>query len=257
VDRSPTNDGAYCLACYLFSPKPDGPFGSDMFTKQGFRSWKKVNVGKKCAFLNHIGDSPCSPHNNAMKTCEDLLNQSMHVNNIINIQSSEQVCKNRLRLKTSIDTICWLAFQACAFKGHKETPESSNIGNFLDMIKLVASYNDKVAQFMLENTLYNAKYTSHHIQKEILHIFSRKVRSHILEEIGDSKFCIIFYETHDESKKQQITTVLRFVNKDGNIKERFFDIVHVKDTTTATLKKELSIILFRQNLDVSNICGQG
>jgi len=32
-----------------------------------------VNAGKICAFLNHIGDSPCSPHNNAMKACEDLL----------------------------------------------------------------------------------------------------------------------------------------------------------------------------------------
>ena len=31
------------------------------------------------------------------------------------------------------------------------------------MIKLIASYNDKVAQVVLENALYNAKYTSHHI----------------------------------------------------------------------------------------------
>jgi len=66
----------------------------------------------------------------AMKACEDLLNQSMHINNIINIQSSEQVCKNRLRLKTSIDTIRWLAFQAYVFRGHEETTESSNRGNF-------------------------------------------------------------------------------------------------------------------------------
>ncbi|XP_027915183.1 zinc finger MYM-type protein 1-like [Vigna unguiculata] len=215
LEYSPANDEAYCLACYLFSSKPDGHFGSDVFTKQGFRSWRKVNAGKRCAFLNHIGDSPWSPHNNAMKACEDLLNQSMHINNNINIQSSEQVCKNCLRLKTSIDTIRWLAFQACAFKGHEETPESSNKGNFLEMIKLLASYNDKVAQVVLENAPYNAKNTSHHIQKEILHIFSRKVRSHIREEIGDSKFCIIVDEARDESKKEQMAIVLRFVDKDG------------------------------------------
>ena len=129
-----------------------------------------------------------------MKACGDLLNQSMHINNIINIQSLEQVCKNRLRLKTFIDTIRWLAFQACAFRGHEETPESSNGGNFLEMIKLLASYNDKVAQVVLESAPYNAKYTSHHIQKEILHI---------REEIGDSKFCIIVDEARDESKKSK------------------------------------------------------
>ena len=90
-----------------------------------------------------------------------------------------------------------------------------------------------------------------------MHIFFRKVRSHIREEIGDSKFCIIIDEARDESKKEQMTIVLRFIDKDGNIKERFFDIVHVKDTTTATLKKELSVVLSRHNLDVSNIRGQG
>ena len=89
-----------------------------------------------------------------------------------------------------------------------------------------------------------------------MHILSRKVRSHIREEIGDSKFCIIVDEAHDESKKQMVI-VSRFVNKNGNIKERFFDIVHDKDTTIVTLKKELSVILSRHNLDVSNIRGQG
>jgi len=52
LEYSPTSDGAYCLTCYLFSSKPD---------------------------------DPCSLHNNAMKAYEDLLNQSMHINNIINV----------------------------------------------------------------------------------------------------------------------------------------------------------------------------
>jgi len=81
-----------------------------------------------------------------MKACKDLLNQSKHMKNIINVQSSEQVAKNRLWLKTSIDTIRWLTFQACAFRDHDETLKSTNRGNFLKMIKLLASYNDKVAQ---------------------------------------------------------------------------------------------------------------
>jgi len=50
---------------------------------------------------------------------------------------------------------------------------------------------------------------------------------------------------------------LRFVDKISNIKGRLFDIVHVKNTTTATLKKELSVVLSRHNFDVSNIRSQG
>jgi len=76
------------LTCYLFNSKLDGRPGSDVFTKQGFRAWKNVNARKKCAFLNHIGDSPSSPHNNVMKVCEDLLNQFMYINNIINYNNT-------------------------------------------------------------------------------------------------------------------------------------------------------------------------
>ncbi|XP_028118402.1 uncharacterized protein LOC114315969 [Camellia sinensis] len=61
----------------------------------------------------------------------------------------------------------------------------------------------------------------------------------------------------DESKRKQMAIVLRFVNKDGFIKECFFDIVHVSDTTLATLKEEICIVLSRHNLSVQNIHDQG
>nr|KYP50112.1 Zinc finger MYM-type protein 1 [Cajanus cajan] len=238
LEYSPSKDAAYCLPCYLFS-KPSGRLGSDVFIATGFKSWRKVNNGKNCAFLKHIGKDPCSPHNNAVRACQDLLNQNCHIRNVFHVQSLDQIMKNHLRLKTSIDTVRYLSLQACAFRGHDETSESRNQGNFLEMIKLIASYNDEVAKVVLENAPYNSKYTSHKIQKEILNILSSKVKNHIREEVGDSKFCIIVDEARDESKKEQMALILRFVDKNGFIQERFFDIVHVKDTTTLTLKNEL------------------
>ncbi|XP_058223189.1 uncharacterized protein LOC131332894 [Rhododendron vialii] len=41
--------------------------------------------------------------------------------------------------------------------------------------------------------------------------------------------------------------VLRFVDVQGFLRERFFHIVHVKDTTALTLKKEISDVLTRYN----------
>ncbi|OIV97197.1 hypothetical protein TanjilG_28948 [Lupinus angustifolius] len=254
LEYSIVNDAAYCLPCYLFSNKPSAQAGSDVFTRKGFRAWKKVNAGKNCAFLIHLGGSP---HNNAIKACFDLLNQSGHIRNIFNVQSSDQIKQNRLRLRSSIDSIRWLTFQACAFRGHDETPQSKNRGNFLELIKLLASYNDELAKVVLENAPYNSKYTSHIIQKEIMHIMSSKVRRYIRDEIGDSKFCIVIDESCDESQREQMAIVLRFVDKNGYIQERFFDIVHVKDTTSITLKKAICGVLSQHNLDVSNIRGQG
>jgi hypothetical protein len=51
--------------------------------------------------------------------------------------------------------------------------------------------------------------------------------------------------------------VLRFVNKEGYIKERFLDIIHVSDTTALTLKDSICDVLSDNNLSVQDIRGQG
>ena len=51
--------------------------------------------------------------------------------------------------------------------------------------------------------------------------------------------------------------VIRFVNRSGFIHERFLNMVHVKDTTALTIKKEIFFVLSHHNLDVQNIKGQG
>jgi len=192
-----------------------------------------------------------------VSACQDFLNQNCHIRNVLEVQSSNQIMKNRLCLKTSIDTIHFLSLQARAFRGHYETTESRNQGNFLQMIKLLASYNDEVAKVVLENASYNSKYTSHKIQKELLNILSSKVKNHICEEIRHSKFCTVVDEARDKSKKEQLALVFRFIDKNDFIQERFFDIVHVIDTATLTLKNKLCVILSQHNLNVSNIHGQG
>jgi hypothetical protein len=125
------------------------------------------------------------------------------------------------------------------------------------MLELLASYNEQVGALILDNAPQNAKYTSHQIQKEILHVFARNVQSSIRHEIGDARFCLIVDEARDESRREQMALVIRFVDRSGFIRERFLDIVHVKDTTASTLKKEISFVLSHHNLDVQNIRGQG
>ena len=60
---------------------------------KGFNSWNKVRNGKKCAFVLHVG-VPCSPHNNAKRTCKGDYG---HINKMIVIQSKKEIMDNRLR----------------------------------------------------------------------------------------------------------------------------------------------------------------
>ncbi|XP_073016439.1 uncharacterized protein [Primulina eburnea] len=88
-------------------------------------------------------------------------------------------------------------------------------------------------------------------------MFSVRVKNLIREEIADNKYCIVIDEARDESKREQMSIVLRFVDKNGCIQERFFGLVHVSDTTALKLKNAINSYLSHYNLDVQNIRGQG
>ena len=44
----------------------------------------------------------------------------------------------------------------------------------------------------------------------------------IREEIGDTKFCILVNEARDESVKEKMVVVLRYVDTNGFVHERFY-----------------------------------
>jgi hypothetical protein len=155
-----------------------------------------------CPLLGHVGKDPNSPHKIAVKCCDDLKNYSQHIGKLIEKQSSQEIENNRLQLKTSIDSVRWLAFQGCAFRGHDKSSDSKNQGNYIELIKFLATYNNKCVGVILTNAPRNAKYTSPQIQKEILHIFATKVRDVICKKIEDAKFCILVDEARDESKRE-------------------------------------------------------
>jgi cytoplasmic iron level regulating protein YaaA (DUF328/UPF0246 family) len=58
----------------------------------------------------HIG-SPTSPHNNVVKSAEDLMKISRHIDKVLNAKTVEEVQKNRLRLMTTIEVFNGLAYK--------------------------------------------------------------------------------------------------------------------------------------------------
>jgi hypothetical protein len=184
LEYSESSHRAYCLFCFLFSTSKSKRGGSDVFTVHGFVKWKKVNDGRKCAFLNHIGSEPCSEHNNATNACQDLLNHRGHIEHAAAVGNKRDIERNQLRVKISIASVKWLTSQSCAFRGHDETTESKNSGNFLELRKLLAEFNPEVAE-AIRDAKYNEQYIAPKIQQEILGIYAFKIRKHIREEIGD------------------------------------------------------------------------
>ena len=254
IEYSVENNSAFCFPCYLFD-SPTSRYYT--FTVEGFQNWKRVGGGDQCPLVKHAKEDHNSLHHIAMQKWDHLKNPSLYIDKMINKQSSQAVMRNRLLLKTSIESVKWLAMQGCAFRGNDESINSANRGNFIEMVMLQARVNKDIAEVVLHNAAQNAKYTSPKIQQELLKILADSVRDKIRAEIGDTKFCILVDEAVDESNKEQMAIILRYVDDDGFIRERFFEVVCVNDTSALTLKREICIVLNRYNLLIENLRGQG
>ncbi|KAL4613890.1 hypothetical protein ACB092_07G014500 [Castanea dentata] len=251
LEHSITKDAAYCLFCYLFRPDTGDQGGGDSFVTEGFRNWKK-----KEKLQNHVGDHN-SAHNIAQRKCEALLNQRQSIQTVINKQSDVEKREYRTRLNASMDCICFLLRQGLAFRGHDESKDSNNQGNFLELLRFLANHNEEIDKAVLENAPENHQMTSPDIQKEIANAAAVETINAIIKDIGDSLFAIIVDESRDMSTKEQMAIALRYVDKLGHVNERFLGITHVNNTSAVTLKSAIEEVFNKHSLSISRLRGQG
>ncbi|XP_072078121.1 uncharacterized protein [Arachis hypogaea] len=214
LEYSIEDDAIYCFPCFLFAKEPSINTGSNTFIENGFRNWKKVNSEKECALLNHIGKGPNSFRHKALKSCDDLMKQSQHIDRLLHKQTSEEIEKNRIRLGASIDCIRWLTFQGCAYRGHDESQSSSNRGNFLEMLKFLGSYNERVKQNILKakvqateimgitNVLCQALQQQSQDILNAMHIVSTSKL--LLQQLRDGGWCNFLANVKDFCEKHEI-----------------------------------------------------
>jgi len=81
---------------------------------------------KNCALVAHIGKDSNSAYGFAINCFDNLMSQSCHLERVVKKQTDEQILRNRLQLKTSIDVVWRLAFQTCIFGGHRKCFDSNN-----------------------------------------------------------------------------------------------------------------------------------
>jgi hypothetical protein len=161
LEYSIKDDAAYCLCCYLF--KPEGSKGGgDSFVTKGFTAWNK-----KERLDTHVGGCNSS-HNQAFKKCEDLMKQKQSIGTAFDKQSEQIKSEYRTRLNATIDCVRWLLRQGLPFRGHHEFENSSNRGNFLELLHFYAERNENVGSVIWRNALANQQMIAPSIQKDIV-----------------------------------------------------------------------------------------
>ncbi|XP_047268015.1 zinc finger MYM-type protein 1-like [Capsicum annuum] len=113
-----------------------------------------------------------------------------------------------------------------------------------------------VGKVILEKAPQNDTLTRPMIQKDA-NACAKETLKVIIADLNGDYFSILVDESKDISHKEQMALVLRYVDKKGEVVERFIGLVHVSDTSACSLKKEMYSLLSDHSLSPSKIHGQG
>ncbi|CAI9267484.1 unnamed protein product [Lactuca saligna] len=240
---------AFCLCCYLFKSEIPNQGGSYHFVKSGFKAWNR-----KSGLDDYKAGTP---HNIVVQKCQNLMNQRQSITYAFEKQTTLQEKEYRTRLNASIDCVRFLLHQGLTFRGHDEKYDSDNKGNFLELLQWLADRCDVVDRVVLKNAPKNTPLKCSDIQKDIVQACSDAVINVIMEDLGKDFFAILVDESRDVSCKEQLPLVSRFVNKNGEVVERFVGLRHVSDTSALTLKATIYNMPSKWNLSPTSIRGQG
>ncbi|XP_074296855.1 uncharacterized protein LOC141627511 [Silene latifolia] len=249
LEYSKKKDALFCLPCYLF--KPEGLRGGDAFVVEGFSCWNK-----KDRLIEHVGGVK-SAHNLAVERYENLKDEKNSIRTVCSEFSKQDKKDYKLRLEASVICAKYLVRMGLPFRGHNESEESNNRGNYIELLKVAGFLSPDIKKVMMKKRSGNLQLTSPGIQKDIVNAISLETLKVIFEELGDDFFAILVDESSDVSYKEQMAIILRFVNKEGILVEHFVGITHVTNTSAISLKSAIDELFDEYKLSLSRVRGQG
>uniref|UniRef100_A0A452GX58 DUF4371 domain-containing protein n=1 Tax=Gopherus agassizii TaxID=38772 RepID=A0A452GX58_9SAUR len=168
--------------------------------------------------------------------------------------------KNRMILRRIIDAVLFLGIQGLAFRGHCEYrglgSPSTNEGNFLELIKLLAKNDTLLEQHLLQSDR-NATYLSPDIQNDLIQSLSAELLSKIVAELKVAKyFALIVDSTIDISRTDPFSLSLRYVTVNGDAVERFIQFSELPGASAEDFFNVLLSAIKNLGLSITMCYGQ-
>ena len=248
IEYSIQTDAVYCYACQLFPP-PRG-HTEEVFTKTGFRDWKKI--GER--FQKHA-QSEYHKHSMAIWAAYKQAKSQGSIAEQLDLQLSTVIRSNRNFLKTIAKVAILCARQNIALRGHDEQDTSTNKGNFLEILDVVATHNDEL-KHQLSSSPKNCKYTSNYSQNDILLAACDTILNRISMEVKQAGvYAIMADECRDVSRIEQLSVCVRYVSN-GAITERFLGFTNMHELDAGALTEKIVSVLTDQGIDIKKCIAQ-
>ena len=219
IEYSIERDAVYCFPCRFFGAT--GYSHERAFTTRGFQNWRKTHK------ITTHGNSKY--HKDSVVAW--LSSKSAAVaGNVVQQQNSyysRLVRENREYVKSLARIAIFCGKQNIALRGHKETVTSSNKGNFLELVDLVA-VESKEFNTRRSCVAQNATYVSSDSQNALIEAAARCVMSTIQKEIIASGMYAVISDCCTDMVADNLSVCVRFVDMDaGVVRERFIQFTEL------------------------------
>ncbi|XP_021958909.1 zinc finger MYM-type protein 1 [Folsomia candida] len=146
--------------------------------------------------------------------------------------------------------------QEIALRGHRENEQTSNRGNFIEILELLKQKCPDLAK-NVESMPGNAKYIDHHIQNEIIELSGKLTRGMIVKEIQDGSNCysVIAVETKDKGGIEQLSVCVRYLCQ-CEIVERFLGFTDLHKFDAESITDGISKMIINSGLDITRCVSQ-
>ena len=217
----------YCWPCLLFSK--DNTIWSS--SSRGYNDLNNLHTAiarheKTASHLSAFAASKTFGQARIDTLLNDQRNSSITQHNL-------QVTKNREILKRLIRITYFLGIREIAFRGHDESQTFSNRGNYVELSFLIAEFDEKLQSHLSNATVFRG--LSPTIQNDLIDSVSYVVFTEITKELQNCLFVsVLVDETSDIRCFSQLSTVLRYVNADGLLCERFIKFSDVSKDRSAS-----------------------
>ena len=261
---SPSSDGAFCLPCVLFGDKfPAKVSKIRKLFSEPFTHWPDGTQ----AFNRHES-STSGIHTECMRMYNTVLSNSLPIDVLIDNNRKNIITQNRQKLVPIVDAIIVCGRQGLALRGHRDDAKyqpdlggysTEQTGNFVELLNFRIRGGDKVLEEHLSKCPKNATYVSKTTQNELIECCGKVILDKILSEIKSNQyFSIMADELLDNSNKEQLSLVIRYVDQNFNIREDFIAFLHCESGLTGLDLSQL-VLEALENLGLSykDCRGQG
>ena len=239
----PDSNALYCFPCLLFK-RPT----TTKWNTTGFNDLSNLS---KC------GNSHSNNKDHLLALSALSLLGKVRVNEALSTAEAQQrtqynadVKRNRIFLEHHVRATIFLATQGLAFRGHAESKDSFNRGNYVELLGLQQYYsgNQRLADCLYDNSRPVFSGLSGDIQNDLIQCLYEEVIEVIKHDINNSPYLsLIADESTDIANVAQMALCIRYT-KEGVAKERLVDLVDVStgktaDALSAAMKDSLKVIL--------------